>query len=68
MGTNPHSSTESDSLIRKFSYPDSQSGNGGVRISEVPLYNTLYDYVNYDSKHATSFSTNHYKLNANCVL
>ena len=38
LGTNPHSSTESDSLIRKFSYLDSQSGNGGVRISEVSLY------------------------------
>ena len=35
LGTNPHSSTESDSLIQKFSYPDSQSGNEGVRISEV---------------------------------
>ena len=42
LGTNPQSSTESDSLIRKFSYPDSQSGNGGVRISEVPLY--IYYY------------------------
>ena len=29
--------TESDSLIRKFSYPDIQLGNGGVRISEGPL-------------------------------
>ena len=37
FGTNPHSSTEIDSLIRKFSYPDSQSANRGVRISEVPL-------------------------------
>ena len=37
LETNPHS-TESDSLIWKFSYPDSQPGNGGVRISEAPLY------------------------------
>ena len=37
LGTNPHSSTESDSLIQNFSYPDSQSENGGVRISELPL-------------------------------
>ena len=35
LGTNPYSSTESDPFIRKFSYPDSQSGNEGVRISEV---------------------------------
>ena len=41
LGTNPHSSTESDSLIRKCSYPDSQSWNGGVRISEAPLYNII---------------------------
>ena len=40
LGTNPHSSAESDSLFRKFSYPDSQSGNRGVRISEDPLYFT----------------------------
>ena len=37
LGTNLYASTESDSLIRKFSYLDSQSGNGGVRISEAPL-------------------------------
>ena len=37
LGTNPHISTESDSLIRKFSYTDSQTGNGGVCISEAPL-------------------------------
>ena len=47
-----HSSTESDSLIRKFSYPESQSGNGGVRISEVPLYrnhtlNNSISAINY---------------------
>ena len=29
---------ESDSFIRIFSYPDSQFGNGGVRISDLPLY------------------------------
>ena len=34
----PHSSTESDTFIRKFSYPDSQFGNGGVRISEASMY------------------------------
>ena len=45
LGTNPHSSTESDSLIWKFSYLDSQSGNGGVRISEVPLYTHLSSLV-----------------------
>ena len=38
LRTNPNASTESDSLIRKFSYPDSQSENGGVRMSEAPLY------------------------------
>ena len=37
LETNPHASTESDSLIQKFSYPDSQSGNRGVRISEAPF-------------------------------
>ena len=41
LGTNPHSSTESASLIQKFSYPDSQSGNGGVRISEAQLYKVV---------------------------
>ena len=45
LGTNPHSSTESDSLIRKFSYPDSQSGNVGVRISEVPLYSNHFNLM-----------------------
>ena len=29
---------ESDSFSWIFSYPDNQLGNGGVRISEVPLY------------------------------
>ena len=38
LGTKPHSSTESGSLIRKFSCLDSQSANEGVRISEVQLY------------------------------
>ena len=38
LRTNSYASTESDSLIWKFSYPDSQSGNRGVRISETPLY------------------------------
>ena len=37
LGTNPHSSTESVSLIRKISYPDSQSVNGGVQISKARL-------------------------------
>ena len=46
-GYNPHSSTESASLIWKFSYPDIQSGNGGVRISEARLYiYTLFVYLN----------------------
>ena len=38
LGADPHSSTDSASLIRKFSYPDSQSGNGDVRINEARLY------------------------------
>ena len=42
LGTNPHSSTKSESLIRKFNYPDSLSGNGGVWISEVPQYNRMH--------------------------
>ena len=41
LRTNSHSSTESASLIRKFSYRDSHSGNGVVGISEAPLYTTL---------------------------
>ena len=42
LGAIPHSSIESDSLIRKFSYPNSQTGNSGVRISEVPLYIRMF--------------------------
>ena len=45
LGTNPYSSTEIDSFIRKFSYRDSQYGNGGVRISEAPLYK-MYQGIN----------------------
>ena len=40
LGPNPHSSTESASLIWKFGYPDGQSGNGVVKISEAQLYLT----------------------------
>ena len=37
---------ESDSFIRIFSYPDSRLGNGGVWISEGPLYIYLEFLVN----------------------
>ena len=50
LRTNPHSSTECASLIRKFSYPDSQSGNRGFRISEARLYNiTILFHTNCHS-------------------
>ena len=51
LGTNLHSSTENDSFIRKFSYPDSQSGNRGVRISEAPLYINLITYFPHKLNH-----------------
>ena len=39
LGTNyDYMFLESDSFIRIFSYPDSRLGNGGVRISEGPMY------------------------------
>ena len=44
--TNSHSSTESDSLIWKFGFPDSQSGNRGVRMNEAPLYSSHNSIIN----------------------
>ena len=49
LGTNPHSSTESALPIRKFSYLDSQFGNGGVRISEARLYMKYFDASQKDT-------------------
>ena len=40
------------SPIRKFNYPDNHLGNGGVRISEGPLYIfDIYHYNNYFAVH-----------------
>ena len=36
---------EIDSLIRIFSYPDSKLGNGGIRISEGPLYRESDSFI-----------------------
>ena len=36
---------ESVSIIRIFIYPDSKIGNGGVRISETPLYWLMHHFI-----------------------
>ena len=42
LGTNSHFLLQIESLIREFSYTDSQLGNRGVRISEAPLYYVMH--------------------------
>ena len=42
---------ESVSLIRIFTYPDSQLGDWGVRISEAPLYPDIKWVIFYISDH-----------------
>ena len=53
LGTNYNliDNIESGSLIRIFSYPDSQLGKGCVRINEVPLYMQLAN--NWNSGRST---------------
>ena len=48
---------ESDKLIRIFSYPDSQLGNRGVRISEGSLYMLCFKLIDKCDSHMSALTT-----------